>query len=185
MRKLIVLAFALAGCGGNPQVTVNGKILQIADTIFETMPNGYFCNGLFMNQVMVQMGDYKPFCSLDQTPDNDPRDPTIGHYELDLVMSLGAQPNYKLMPFTINPNTDCDTGGGPALANFLHFPANPNNQNPQPPDSTVTARGGTIKITSYDSTDATKPMTGTYDLDFGDPHHVTGSFSAENCDPNH
>jgi hypothetical protein len=177
--SIAIIACALAaGCSSKPEYKVQGKVLDVADTIYQYKPTGYFCNGLYMGQLLVQFGDFSPFCPIE--PHYLGPDPTLGRYELDIVMSTGGVPDFRLHGFTLNAGTTCDGGGGPAVATFLHFPPNPTNMNPQTPDMTVVAKGGTIKITQFDTANQ-KPLDGDFDLDFGDPSHLKGSFSAKNC----
>jgi hypothetical protein len=175
-KLLVVAALACGACGGG-SITVGTHTLNVASGQYLTNPAGYFCNGLHSGQIKVQLVDYSPVCKRDQKPGEDPFDPTIEHVEMDFVLSTGGVPDFLMKGFTVNPNTTCDGGGGPAYVVFTHLPAGA-----PAPDSTQIANGGTVRVTQYDP-QAFKPLNATYDLTFPNVMgRVSGSFSVKNCD---
>lgn len=174
MRRWLFAGVALAGCSSGPTFTVGGQELTVRDQQYLTRPEGYFCDGLARNQIKIVFDDYAPACKLDQSG-SDPRDPTKQHAQLELVLSLGGNPNLGL-PFTFDGTVDCALGGASAIALFKIYPAN----EAVTPATTIKASSGTIKIDSYDKSHE-KPLRGTYDLVF-DGANVKGNLDALNCD---
>ncbi|HZS35196.1 MAG TPA: hypothetical protein VFF06_00140 [Polyangia bacterium] len=178
MRNAIAMAmFAslLLGCSGGEKFTVNGRTLTVADQMYTTRPMGRFddCQGLSTSQVKIQLSDWAPECKFDKNFQGG-ADPTIEHEELDILFSTDAVPDYKLNGFTINPNTDCNVGGGPVYATFLHYAINGTT-----PDTTTVASGGHLTITKFDTTRT--PLQGKFTITFAGTT-LNGSFNALNCD---
>jgi hypothetical protein len=181
MRTLLLFStVALLGCGGGSlgSATVNGLTLHIQDSLYKTIPTGRFCQGFATDQVELFFDDYKHDCYLDQKVGEMPRDPTLDHLQLELVLSFGGNEtatNPPFSPFTFDSSADCDTGGADSIANFLHYAPNSTT-----PSETFKADHGSITITRYDRTNKVS-MTGSYDLFFGGSE-VKGTIDTLNCD---
>jgi hypothetical protein len=172
------LALGITGCGGPSQtLTISGISLGVQDQQYTTKPAGSFCSGFSANQAKFRLVDYQPACPLDvATGDPDPRDPAKEHSELQIIVSLGANPAPLRMPFMFDAAADCDNGGANAIAFFYHFPAGT-----LVPDKTLQASSGSIQLSQYDTTNQQRAK-GTFTLTFGEGAPVMGKLDAGNCD---
>jgi hypothetical protein len=195
MRKLILLgALAVAGCGGQSSqlFTVGALRLNAVDQLYLSRPTGNdFCGFVPTGQIKIQYFDYAPACPLDrQGGQTDPRDPTVEHTQLDIVMGGfypgGPHENIsgnnclptaaKCGPVFTASKVNCTLGPGDEVtAYFYHFPANSMN-----PDNTIQVDSGSVSLTQFDKTNA-MPVKGSFDLVFGGSH-VTGTINALDCD---
>jgi hypothetical protein len=169
------LAAPLAGCSGNASYKVNGRTLSVADQMYLTNTARFpECPGLSTNQVHLTLADFAPVCPHDKNylgPD-----PTIEHEQIDIYFSLAAVPTFKLDGFNINPNTDCQIGGGPVYATFSHLAVNATAF-----DAPIVASGGHLSITQYDPA-AHGAFGGKFTGLIFSGSTINGSFSAANCD---
>jgi hypothetical protein len=179
MKNLCICAvIALAGCGGNQQLTVNNLPLTVADQLYVSQPMGYFCDMVSTGQIKIKLLDYSPACPLDQQPGTTPRDPGVEHTELDIIVGgffPGGQHENLSNPFTLS-KVNCVTGPGDlGTAYFYHYPANATN-----PDTTIQVDTGSVKLDQFDFMNV-MPVKGSFDLTFG-TSQVTGTIDALDCD---
>jgi hypothetical protein len=172
----------LAGCGGGNKgsIQANGQTLSIQDMLYTSAPQGRFCQGFALDQVQLTFDDFSPDCKYDFVGKPNPRDNTVSHSAVQIVLAFGGNPTATAAPyspFTFDASADCVNGGADAIANFLVYP---------PGDPTMTtpqitkADHGSITITRYDRMNKLS-MTGSYDLFFGG-QESKGTIDALNCD---
>ncbi|MDB4965564.1 MAG: hypothetical protein JWN44_1253 [Myxococcales bacterium] len=180
MRQTIVLAALLVvGCGkGTPTYKAGANVLTVQDSGYYYTDNHFdFCPGGGAGQLLIDLVDYNFIC--DPTHPSE-RDVQLPHLEMRIILTIGVAPDFNvngayptMKPYEVQP-ADCQTGGAPAVAQFLHYTAGVTQ-----PDSVVAASSGSVTITQFDPT-RTKPLKGSFDLHFGGDQ-VKDSFSLFNC----
>jgi hypothetical protein len=159
------LIFAAAGCG-KAGFALGGFNLEVVDTGYFSSPDNAFCEAMTNNQVSIVLVDYTPVCQ------GDP-DTTKEHVEIEIVISLGAQPN-TANPYEVS-KVNCTSGpAAPALVRYKHWAAGAAN-----PDYNAMADSGTIKFTNFDLTGETAAK-GTFDVTF-EQTNLKGSFESVAC----
>ena len=164
-RLALFLAVLAAGCGG-AGFGLGGYNLEVVDTGYFSSPDNAFCEAMTNNQVSIVLVDYTPVCQL--APDA-----AKEHVEIEIVISLGAQPN-TAKPYPVE-KVNCTTGpAAPAFVRYRHWAAGSAN-----PDFNQMADSGTITFTNFDLTGAT-PAKGSFNVKFGDTQ-LSGSFESVSC----
>jgi hypothetical protein len=180
-RALLAVAAlsVVVGCNNERRYSVGANSVTVRDEgSFYTDGHFDFCPGAGAGQLMLDFVDYKYLCDPNHTAE---LDPAIPRYELRIILTIGTAPEFNangayptMKPYEAMA-ADCQVGGAPAIAQWVHYSGNGTTT----PDSVQTAGSGSVVITQFDPT-RVKPLIGSFELHFGGDT-VKDTFTLDAC----